>query len=59
MMRIDCRRCEHYYVTWDKKHPHGCRAMGFKSMQLPSLVVDKTTPAVGCLAYKKKVKRKR
>jgi len=32
---IDCHKCEHYYVTWDKHFPHGCKAMKFKSKQLP------------------------
>ena len=43
--RIDCHKCRHYYVTWQKAHPHGCRAMGFKSVQLPSAVVRKNS---GC-----------
>jgi hypothetical protein len=33
--RIDCRRCRHYFVTWDEDFPHGCRRMGFKSRQSP------------------------
>ncbi|HID29977.1 MAG TPA: uracil-DNA glycosylase [Desulfobacterales bacterium] len=36
---IDCHRCEHYYVTWDKRFPHGCHAMKFKSKDMPSHVV--------------------
>jgi hypothetical protein len=36
---IDCRKCRHYYVTWDKNYPHGCKAMKFKSKQLPSIDV--------------------
>ncbi|MCK9491667.1 MAG: uracil-DNA glycosylase [Sulfurimonas sp.] len=39
MKRINCRRCKFYYVTWEKKQPHGCRAYGFKSAQIPSIVV--------------------
>ena len=34
---INCRRCRYYYVTWDKKFPYGCKAMGFKTARLPSL----------------------
>ncbi|MBW2370171.1 MAG: uracil-DNA glycosylase [Deltaproteobacteria bacterium] len=37
--RIDCHKCRHYYVTWDKRFPHGCRAMKFKSKVLPSATV--------------------
>jgi len=39
MKRINCRRCKHYFVTWEAGKPHGCRAYGFKSPQIPSLVV--------------------
>ncbi|MBN2231646.1 MAG: hypothetical protein JW781_02340 [Deltaproteobacteria bacterium] len=38
-----CGRCRHYYVTWDPRHPHGCRALGFKSAALPSAVVQRTS----------------
>jgi hypothetical protein len=36
---IDCHKCRHYYVTWDKTYPHGCKAMKFKSKQLPCIDV--------------------
>lgn len=51
--RIDCRRCRHYYVTWEKSHPHGCKAMGFKSDQMPSGVVLNTS-GTRCLKYQPK-----
>ena len=50
---IDCHKCEHYYVTWDKDFPHGCKAMGFKSKRLPSIVVHDNSYA-NCLLYKNK-----
>ena len=34
-----CARCVHYFLTWDRRRPHGCRAMGFKSPGPPSWVV--------------------
>ncbi|PIE74844.1 MAG: uracil-DNA glycosylase [Deltaproteobacteria bacterium] len=40
---INCHKCKYYYVTWEKKHAHGCRAMGFKSRIIPSMVVFKTS----------------
>jgi len=58
-MIIDCHKCEHYYVTWEKHFPHGCKEMGFKSRLLPSKVVQKSTPDMECLSFKKKEKRKR
>ncbi len=36
---IDCHRCRHYYVTWERQFPHGCRAMHFKSRSMPSSLV--------------------
>lgn len=40
---IDCLKCKNYYITWEPKTPHGCRAFGFKSKLLPSLVVLKSS----------------
>lgn len=58
-MLVNCHNCEHYYVTWDEQTPHGCRAMGFKSKQIPNIVVQKTTPNLDCLSYKKKDRGKK
>lgn len=57
---IDCHRCVHYYVTWQKGHPHGCKAMGFKSNRMPSLVVFDNS-GTRCLKYEPKptMKQKR
>jgi len=41
--RIICQRCKYYYVTWEKNKPHGCRAYGFKSQNLPSIVVKQSS----------------
>lgn len=38
-LRRLCMNCRHYFVTWDPVAPHGCRAMGFKGVQIPSLTV--------------------
>jgi len=55
---IDCHKCKHYYVTWDKNFPHGCKAMKFKSKQLPSIVVRVSSDRE-CLLFKiKKTKKK-
>lgn len=43
MQRIICQRCRHYFVTWEKGQPHGCRAYGFKSKQIPSVVVKQSS----------------
>lgn len=33
---IRCHSCVHFYITYDKSFPYGCRAMGFKSRVIPS-----------------------
>jgi hypothetical protein len=50
---IDCHKCRHYYVTWEKEHPHGCRAIGFKSIRLPSIEV-KASSGKDCLYFQLK-----
>ncbi|WP_345980563.1 uracil-DNA glycosylase [Sulfurimonas sp. HSL3-2] len=45
MQRINCRRCAYYYVTWNAAQPHGCKAYGFKSKMIPSLVVKQSSGA--------------
>jgi len=51
--KIDCFRCKHFYITWDERHPKGCRAMGFKSREIPSVVVLRSS-GMDCLRYEKK-----
>lgn len=50
---IDCHKCRHYHVTWDARFPHGCRAMKFKSKQLPSAKVYRYS-GTECLMYRRK-----
>ena len=54
---IDCHQCEQYYVTWGKHFPHGCRAMKFKSKQIPGLVVLSSSQT-DCQLFKEKNSRK-
>lgn len=53
MKRINCRVCKHYFVTWEKTKPHGCRAYGFKSQQIPSMVVFQSS-GVECALFQRK-----
>jgi hypothetical protein len=53
MKRINCRRCKHYFVTWEKNKPHGCKAYGFKSAQIPSIVVFQSSGS-DCSLFKQK-----
>jgi len=55
MAKIDCFKCKHFYITWDKGFPYGCKAMGFKTKNMPSDEVFKAS-AIECLKYEEKTK---
>jgi len=55
---INCRDCTHYYITWDKNRPYGCRAMGFKCKKLPCWVV-KESSGMACQTFKPKKSAKK
>lgn len=38
-MPVDCRKCKHFKVTWEKDLPYICKAFGFKSKNMPSYEV--------------------
>lgn len=48
-----CHKCRHFYITWDKNTPNGCRLYGIKTRRNPSQVVMSAT-GTGCLGYEKK-----
>jgi len=50
---INCRQCRHYFITWDKKAPHGCHAMNFKSRRMPAMVVYESS-GKDCMAFAQK-----
>ncbi|MDQ6990738.1 MAG: hypothetical protein Q9M11_03300 [Mariprofundaceae bacterium] len=50
---LECRRCEHYFITWHPHFPHGCRAFGFKSKRLPCLEV-RSASQLHCLKFSEK-----
>jgi len=45
-----CIECGHYYVTWDRAFPYGCKAMGFKSFKIPAVVVRESS-GQECLGF--------
>lgn len=57
-MKIDCRKCKHYYVTWDPNNPMGCRKFGFKSRIMPSEVVYQSSGAP-CNGFESKIVQKK
>lgn len=57
MERINCRRCVHFFVTWDRKMPYGCKAMDFKTNVMPSVRVYQTA-GTECLLFEEKTVNK-
>lgn len=51
--KIDCFTCSNFYITWDKDFPYGCRAMGFKTRNMPSDEVYKAS-GENCLGFRPK-----
>ncbi len=51
--RVRCFVCYYYYITWDSRHPYGCKKLGFKAAIEPSLVVLQAS-GQPCLAFKPK-----
>lgn len=49
-VKINCFQCAYFQVTWDPVNPRGCKAYGFKSKQIPSLVV-KQSSGMDCLKF--------
>ncbi|CAN2041996.1 hypothetical protein GMMP15_660039 [Candidatus Magnetomoraceae bacterium gMMP-15] len=54
--KINCYKCKYYYVTWDKRFPHGCRAMKFKSNALPYIEVRKYS-GMPCQVFEPKIQK--
>lgn len=51
--KINCYKCKNYYVTWDPRFPCGCRAIGFKGKEIPSISVRKNT-GIDCQFFEEK-----
>ncbi len=55
---IDCFQCRHFYVTWDEFFPRGCKALSFKSREMPSAVVRRSS-GIECQLFDRKKERGR
>ncbi|MBF0557947.1 MAG: uracil-DNA glycosylase [Nitrospirae bacterium] len=53
MDTIDCFTCKHFYITWEKSFPYGCKALGFKCKGMPSVEVFKAS-SKECLLHEQK-----
>ncbi|MBL0691435.1 MAG: uracil-DNA glycosylase [SAR324 cluster bacterium] len=54
--KVDCFKCQHFIITWDKKAPYGCRIFNFKTSKLPSIIVKKNSNQ-DCQFFKVKQKK--
>jgi len=54
--KIICQKCKYYFVTWQQNRPHGCKAYGFKSQLIPSLVVIQSSRSA-CSLYQPKIRQ--
>lgn len=52
-LRVNCVKCQHFFVTWEKAQPYGCKQFGFKGKQMPNLNVKQIT-GVDCPVFKPK-----
>jgi hypothetical protein len=52
--RPQCVLCVHFYVTWDRTFPRGCRAFDIKAQTYPSVLVERESGAP-CHAYARRV----
>ncbi|MDP6980074.1 MAG: uracil-DNA glycosylase [Myxococcota bacterium] len=52
----DCMRCRHFFITWHGEFPRGCRAYGFRSPEVPSVVVLRES-GIPCQLFEKHRRR--
>ena len=48
---VKCHGCEHFFITYRPNKPYGCKAYGFISKNIPSLVVFRSSGII--CAYKR------
>lgn len=48
-----CFNCKHFYITWDEFFPRGCKALRFKSREMPSAVVKRSS-GMECQMFERK-----
>jgi hypothetical protein len=53
MQQVRCIHCKHHYITWEKRHPYGCKRLKFKATIEPALVVLRAS-GHPCLAFEQR-----
>jgi len=57
--QIHCLKCIHYYSTHEPQTPRGCKLYGFKTQNIPAIVVKKQTGSE-CLGFElRQIKNKK
>ena len=41
--KVNCYKCIYFYITWDPTFPKGCKFYGFKSVNLPYILVKQSS----------------
>jgi len=55
---MNCAQCAHFFITWEKDFPYGCKAYEIKAKTAPYIEVLSNT-GVPCLTFEKKNPQKR
>jgi hypothetical protein len=55
----NCRLCSNFFITYEPYRPNGCKAYGFKSAQLPTAVVLRSSGLPCRLFEQRKIKNKK
>ena len=50
---MNCKKCRHFYITWDAAMPYGCRLYQFKSKAIPALTIEQQI-GEACLGFSAK-----
>ena len=58
-MKPECRKCKHFFVTYEPQTPNGCKAFQIKSKALPQIIVKQANQGQECLGFQEKVKKKK
>ncbi|MGE3610233.1 MAG: uracil-DNA glycosylase [Bacteriovoracaceae bacterium] len=55
MSRPNCQKCKHFYITWNKTTPNGCRRFGIQCKDNPATII--ASAGLGdCQGYEEKKK---
>ena len=54
--KVDCFQCVHFAITWEPRFPRACKLFGFKTAQIPSMTVLKSS-GEPCEGFKKKTRK--